>query len=110
MGVRVQRKNSREGCEVESSEPTFTEQLIKLAEDNERILLRQTIDDCVCNRLMSTDPGKRSSTKLSFQENHASTCETMKAAFVLDSMPVIAAFQRALSNDTVALYPELWLA
>ncbi|GFU15801.1 transposable element Tcb2 transposase [Trichonephila clavipes] len=33
---------------------------------------RQTIDDCVCNKLMSTGPGKLIGTNLSFQMNHAS--------------------------------------
>ena len=32
----------------------------------------------------------------------------MMAAFVLDAMPVNAAFQSVLSNDIVAEYPELW--
>ncbi|GFW39815.1 hypothetical protein TNCV_2419811 [Trichonephila clavipes] len=32
----------------------------------------------------------------------------MRAAYLLDAMPVNAAFQSALSNDIVALYPELW--
>ncbi|GFW90254.1 transposable element Tcb2 transposase [Trichonephila clavipes] len=61
-------------------------------------LSRQTIDGCVCNGLMNTELG----TKLSFQMNHASICENMMAAFVLDAMPVNAAFQSALSNDIVA--------
>ena len=30
-------------------------------------------------------------------------------AFVLDAVPVNAAFQSALSNDIVAEHPELWL-
>ncbi|GFS97945.1 uncharacterized protein TNCV_2018831 [Trichonephila clavipes] len=62
----------------------------------------QTIDGCVCNGLMSTEPGKLISTKLSFQMNYASICWTMMAAFVLDVMPVNAVFQSALSNDRVA--------
>ncbi|GFY35916.1 transposable element Tcb2 transposase [Trichonephila clavipes] len=33
--------------------------------------------------------------------NHASICRTMMAAFVLDAMPVNAAFQCVLSNDIV---------
>ncbi|GFV86511.1 transposable element Tc1 transposase [Trichonephila clavipes] len=40
---------------------------------------RQTIDGCVCNGLMSTEPGKLIVTKLSFQMNHASICGTMMA-------------------------------
>ncbi|GFU75057.1 HTH_Tnp_Tc3_2 domain-containing protein [Trichonephila clavipes] len=63
---------------------------------------RQTIDSYVCNRLMSTEPGKLIGTKLSFQMNHVSICGTMMATFVLDAMPVNAAFQSALSNDIVA--------
>ncbi|GFY24917.1 transposable element Tcb2 transposase [Trichonephila clavipes] len=63
---------------------------------------RQTIDGCVCNGLLSTEPGKRIGTKLSFQMNHASICGALLAAFVLGTMPVNAAFQSALSNDIVA--------
>ncbi|GFX42084.1 hypothetical protein TNCV_2134991 [Trichonephila clavipes] len=37
------------------------------------------------------------------KRNHASICGTMMAAFVLEAMPVNAAFQSALSNDTVAM-------
>ncbi|GFU63418.1 transposable element Tcb2 transposase [Trichonephila clavipes] len=59
----------------------------------------QTIDGCVCNELMVTEPGN---TKLYFQMNHASIWETMTAAFVLDAMPENAAFQSALLNDMVA--------
>ncbi|GFV53751.1 uncharacterized protein TNCV_4505341 [Trichonephila clavipes] len=33
---------------------------------------RQIIDGCVCNGLMSTEPGKHIGIKLSFQMNHAS--------------------------------------
>ena len=47
-------------------------------------------------------------TKFSFQMNHASVCGTLMAAFVLDAIPVDAAFQSALLNDTVAEHPELW--
>ncbi|GFW56461.1 transposable element Tcb2 transposase [Trichonephila clavipes] len=64
-----------------------------------RIPSRQTINDCVCNGLMSTKPGKLIGTKLSFQMNSASICGTMMAAFVLDAMLVNAAFPSALSND-----------
>ena len=32
----------------------------------------------------------------------------MMAVFVLDAMPVNAAFQCALSNDIVTEHPELW--
>ncbi|GFY18294.1 uncharacterized protein TNCV_2047001 [Trichonephila clavipes] len=63
---------------------------------------RQIIDSCVCNGLMSTKPGKLISTKLFFQMNHASNFGNMMAVFVLDAMPVNAAFQSALSNDIVA--------
>ncbi|GFW01231.1 uncharacterized protein TNCV_4514301 [Trichonephila clavipes] len=51
---------------------------------------------------MSTEPGKLIGIKLSFQMNHASICGTMMVTFVLDAMPVNAAFQSALSNDIVA--------
>ncbi|GFX00201.1 transposable element Tcb2 transposase [Trichonephila clavipes] len=46
--------------------------------------------------LMSTEPGKLTGTKLSFQMNHASICETMMAPFVLDTMPVNSAFPSVL--------------
>ncbi|GFW35680.1 transposable element Tcb2 transposase [Trichonephila clavipes] len=69
---------------------------------------RQTINGCFCNGLMSTEPGKLIGTKLSFQMNPASICGTMMVTFVLDTMPVNAAFQRALSNDIMALHPKLW--
>ncbi|GFW28151.1 uncharacterized protein TNCV_2818291 [Trichonephila clavipes] len=62
--------------------------------------LRQTIDSCVCNGLMNTKPGKLIGTKLSFQTNYASICGTMVTAFVLDALPVDAAFQSALSNGS----------
>ncbi|GFT91499.1 HTH_Tnp_Tc3_2 domain-containing protein [Trichonephila clavipes] len=63
---------------------------------------RQPIVGCVCNGLMSTETDTLIGTKLSFHMNHASICGTMLAAFVLDAMPVNAAFQSALSNDIVA--------
>ncbi|GFW55738.1 transposable element Tcb2 transposase [Trichonephila clavipes] len=64
--------------------------------------LRQTIDGCVCNGLMSTEPGKLIGTNLSFQMKHGSIFGTMRAAFVLDAMPVNAAVHSELSNDIVA--------
>ncbi|GFX81431.1 HTH_Tnp_Tc3_2 domain-containing protein [Trichonephila clavipes] len=66
-----------------------------------RRLSRQTIDGCVYNGLMSTEPAKLIGTKLSFHMNHASVCETMVAVFVLGTMTVNSAFQSALSNDIV---------
>ncbi|GFV02537.1 uncharacterized protein TNCV_5017051 [Trichonephila clavipes] len=63
---------------------------------------RQTIDGCVCNMLMSPEPDKQIGTKLSFQMNHDSIYGSMMVAFVLDTMPLNAAFQSALSNDIVA--------
>ncbi|GFW73219.1 hypothetical protein TNCV_2798831 [Trichonephila clavipes] len=48
---------------------------------------------------MSTKPVKRIDTKMSFQMYNASICGIMKAAFVLDSMPLNAAFQTELSNN-----------
>ncbi|GFT95754.1 hypothetical protein TNCV_311171 [Trichonephila clavipes] len=36
-----------------------------------------------------------------FEMNHASICGDMMTAFVLDAMPVNAAFQSVLSNDIV---------
>ncbi|GFV57230.1 transposable element Tcb1 transposase [Trichonephila clavipes] len=71
-------------------------------------LSQQTIDSCVCNGLMSTETGKLIVTKFSFQMNHTSICRTMIAAFVLNAMPVYAAFQSLLPNDIVAQHPELW--
>ncbi|PRD33239.1 UNVERIFIED_CONTAM: hypothetical protein NCL1_18059 [Trichonephila clavipes] len=62
----------------------------------------RSIDGCVCNGLMSAELGKLIVTKLSFQMNHASICETIMAAFVLDAMLVNVAFQSALSEDIVA--------
>ena len=69
---------------------------------------RPTIDGCVCNELMSTEPGKLIGTKFSFQMNHAAICGAMTAAFVLDALPVNAAFQNALPSDRVAEFPKLW--
>ena len=69
---------------------------------------RQTIKDCVSNGLMSTELGKLIGTKLFFPMNHASICRTMMHAFVLDAIPVNAAFQSALSNDIMTEHPELW--
>ncbi|GFX88843.1 uncharacterized protein TNCV_2575501 [Trichonephila clavipes] len=63
---------------------------------------RQTINGCVCNGLMSTEPDRLIDTKLSFQMNYASICGTMMVKFVLDAMPVNTAFQSALWNDIVA--------
>ena len=54
---------------------------------------------------MSTEPGKLIGTRLSFQVNHVST---MMTGYVLDSMPVNAAFHSALSNDILAEHPGLW--
>ncbi|GFY11222.1 HTH_Tnp_Tc3_2 domain-containing protein [Trichonephila clavipes] len=67
-----------------------------------RIPSRQTIDGYVCNGLMNTGPGDLIGTKYSFQMNPASISGAMMAAFVLDALPVNAAFQSALSNDIVA--------
>ncbi|GFX34585.1 hypothetical protein TNCV_3658231 [Trichonephila clavipes] len=50
---------------------------------------------------MITEPDKLIDTKLSFQMNQASICGTMMDAFVLEAMPVNAAFQSALSNYIV---------
>ena len=66
-----------------------------------------SLRSCVYSGLMSTEPGKLIGTKLSFQMNHASIYGTIMAAFVLEAMPVNAAFQSALSN-IVAEHPELW--
>ncbi|GFW51289.1 HTH_Tnp_Tc3_2 domain-containing protein [Trichonephila clavipes] len=67
-----------------------------------RIPLTATIDGCIYNGLMSTEYGKLIVSKLSFQINHASICETTMAALLLDAMPVNVAFHSALSNDIVA--------
>ncbi|GFT37449.1 transposable element Tcb1 transposase [Trichonephila clavipes] len=40
--------------------------------------------------------------------DQASICETMMTTFVLDAMPVNAAFQDALSKNIVALHQKLW--
>ncbi|GFT21610.1 uncharacterized protein TNCV_617151 [Trichonephila clavipes] len=45
-------------------------------------------------------PGKRIGTKLSFQTNHASMCWAMMATFVLEALPVNAAFQSTFSGLT----------
>ncbi|GFW83827.1 transposable element Tcb2 transposase [Trichonephila clavipes] len=50
----------------------------------------------VCNGLMSTELGKLNGRNLFFQMNHTSISETMMAAFVLDAMPLNAAFQSIL--------------
>ena len=57
---------------------------------------------------VSPESGKLIGTKLSFQMNYASVCGTMMSTFVLDAMPVNAAFQSAISNDIVAEHLELW--
>ncbi|GFW58811.1 HTH_Tnp_Tc3_2 domain-containing protein [Trichonephila clavipes] len=62
-------------------------------------LSQQTNDGCVCNGLLSTEPGRLIGTKLFFQMNHTLSCRTMMAAFVLEAISVNAAFQSALSND-----------
>ena len=66
------------------------------------------VDDCIYNGLINTEPFKPIGTKLSFQRNHASFSRTTKAAFVLDALPVNAAFQSALSKNIVSEYQELW--
>ncbi|GFU84791.1 transposable element Tcb2 transposase [Trichonephila clavipes] len=63
---------------------------------------QQTIDGCVGNGLTSTELSKLIGARLSFQMNHASIWETMMDAFVLDAMPVNAAFQSAVSNEIIA--------
>ncbi|PRD27403.1 UNVERIFIED_CONTAM: hypothetical protein NCL1_35464 [Trichonephila clavipes] len=68
---------------------------------------RNTIDGCVCNGLMSTEPGKLIVTKLSFQMNHASICGTIMAAFVLDAMLMNAAFQECFIERHSGLTPEM---
>ncbi|GFX75800.1 hypothetical protein TNCV_2237721 [Trichonephila clavipes] len=52
---------------------------------------RKTIDGCV-QWSHEHITGQPVGTKLSFQMNHASICGTMMVAFVLDAMPVNAAF------------------
>ncbi|GFV14249.1 transposable element Tcb2 transposase [Trichonephila clavipes] len=56
------------------------------------------------NALMSTELGEQICTKFVFSDesNHASICGTMLTAFMLDAVPVNAAYQSALSNDIVA--------
>ena len=67
-----------------------------------------TLKSYICSGLMSNKPGKRICTELSFQMNDASIFGTMMASFVLDAMPINAAFHSALSNDIVAENSELW--
>ena len=52
-----------------------------------RIPLTQTIDGCICNGLMSTEPAKLIGKSLSLQMNQASICEILVSAFMLDAMP-----------------------
>ncbi|GFV61168.1 transposable element Tcb2 transposase [Trichonephila clavipes] len=73
-----------------------------------RIPSLKTINGCVCNELMSTEPDKLISTKLFFQMSHSLICATMMAAFLLDAMLMNATFQIALSNGIVTQHPELW--
>ena len=40
--------------------------------------------------------------------NPVSICEIIKAAFVLDALPVKSAFQSVILNDLVAEHPKLW--
>ncbi|PRD31583.1 UNVERIFIED_CONTAM: hypothetical protein NCL1_23106 [Trichonephila clavipes] len=63
---------------------------------------RLTINGYVCNGLMSTESGKLIGTKFSFQMNHASICRIVMTAFLLDTMPLNAAFRSELSNDIEA--------
>ncbi|GFW27061.1 transposable element Tcb2 transposase [Trichonephila clavipes] len=119
---RIFLSRSRSSCESGSSGPKSTEQLEKLAVDDGRLRQfidacctmdyvqgclytgspsRQTIDGCVCNGLMSTEPGKLIDSKLSFQMNHASICEITMAAFVFDAMPVNTAFQSAYIREVL---------
>ena len=67
----------------------------------------QIINGCVCNGLISTEPGKLIATKLSFQMNHATIWGTMMVVVVLNAMMVNAAFENALSNHIMAEHPEL---
>ena len=62
----------------------------------------KTINRSVYNGFMSTEPDKLIDIKLSFQMIHASFCKAVMAAFVLDAMSAIAAFQSAFSNNIVA--------
>ena len=62
----------------------------------------QIINGCVCNGLISTEPGKLICIKFSFQIDHTSVCAALIGAFMLNAMPVNAAFQSAFWNDIVA--------
>ena len=65
-------------------------------------------DGCVSSRLISTEPGEPIGAKLSLQMNHASICETMITAFMLDAMSASATFQSTLFNDILAKHLEFW--
>ncbi|GFY02762.1 hypothetical protein TNCV_3506421 [Trichonephila clavipes] len=73
----------------------------------DRFPSRQTIDSCICNGLMDTEPGGLNGNKLSFLTNLALIGGTMMSVLVLDDMPVNIAFQSALSNVIAAEHPEL---
>ncbi|GFW42256.1 hypothetical protein TNCV_1207111 [Trichonephila clavipes] len=49
---------------------------------------QKTIDVCISNGLINTEPGRLIGNKLSFLMNPALICGTMMAAFFLDAMPV----------------------
>ncbi|GFW47978.1 uncharacterized protein TNCV_2401651 [Trichonephila clavipes] len=61
----------------------------------------QSINGCVCNRLINTDPRGLLGNRLSFLMNPTLICGTMMAVFVLNTMSVNTAFQSALSNAIV---------
>ncbi|GFW88578.1 uncharacterized protein TNCV_828471 [Trichonephila clavipes] len=69
---------------------------------------RQTIDSCVGNGVMNTEPGGLIGNKLFFLTNPALICGTTMAAFVLDAMPVNAPFQNTLSNVILDKHPDIW--
>ncbi|GFV72776.1 uncharacterized protein TNCV_1232901 [Trichonephila clavipes] len=71
---------------------------------------RQTIDGCVCNWLMNTEPDRLICSKLSFQINRALICGTMMAAFVLDAMPENETWRRRSNLDIYQSYKESGVA
>ncbi|GFX99273.1 transposable element Tcb2 transposase [Trichonephila clavipes] len=99
IDIKKHSNSHREKTSTKNSEGKNGSFQIKILKDPPS---RQTNDGCVCNGLMSTEPGKLIGIKVSFQMNQASICGTMMAAFMLEAMLVNAAFQSALSNNIVA--------
>ncbi|GFS76623.1 transposable element Tcb2 transposase [Trichonephila clavipes] len=69
---------------------------------------RQTIDGCVFNGLMSTDPGKLIGTKLSFQRNHASIWDHDGRIHVRRSLPKGVIEQRSGLTPEVMVWGAIF--